>query len=355
MDFIVNRKNFSECKFVEGEPAELEPGQVRLRVAKFAFTANNVTYAVAGDMLSYWNFFPAEDGWGRIPVWGIGVVEESQHDDIAEGERYFGYYPMSTHLIVQPGKAGPHGFTDLTPHRQSLPPTYNQYSRMAPEFGFDPAHDDEVMVLRVLFFTGYLIDDFLAANEFFGARAVVISSASSKTSIALAYCLTQRKGGAAEIVGLTSPSNEEFVKSLGFYDTVVPYGGVNGLPKKPAVFVDMAGDGAVIEAVHRHYGGELKHSCMVGITHWQQGGRPEGLPGPEPKMFFAPDHIQRLSKELGPAGMQERMGKAWTGFLHGIRESITIIRGEGRKDIERVYLETLAGKASPSAGHVLSM
>ncbi|MBC7103757.1 MAG: DUF2855 family protein [Parvibaculum sp.] len=41
-----------------------------VEIEKFALSANNITYAVAGDMLNYWSFFPAEEGWGKIPVWG---------------------------------------------------------------------------------------------------------------------------------------------------------------------------------------------------------------------------------------------------------------------------------------------
>ena len=58
------------------------PGQVLVRIDRFAFTANNVTYGVAGDMLNYWSFFPAEEGWGRIPVWGFGDVVRSSHDAV---------------------------------------------------------------------------------------------------------------------------------------------------------------------------------------------------------------------------------------------------------------------------------
>ena len=55
----------------------LADGAVRLKVQSFAVTANNVTYAVIGDMFQYWNFFPAPDGWGIVPMWGHATVEAS--------------------------------------------------------------------------------------------------------------------------------------------------------------------------------------------------------------------------------------------------------------------------------------
>ena len=53
-DFLVRRDDLSRCEAREA-PAAAEvataPGQVLLAVDAFAFTANNVTYAVFGDAL----------------------------------------------------------------------------------------------------------------------------------------------------------------------------------------------------------------------------------------------------------------------------------------------------------------
>src|SRR5881296_531880 len=55
IDFVVERANLRHYKWVpapEPDSVDLHPGQVLLQVAKFAFTANNVTYAVAGEMMT---------------------------------------------------------------------------------------------------------------------------------------------------------------------------------------------------------------------------------------------------------------------------------------------------------------
>ncbi len=54
-DFLVKRDDIRECRVAESETAEIEPGQVLLRVDSFGLTANNVTYAVFGEAMSYWN------------------------------------------------------------------------------------------------------------------------------------------------------------------------------------------------------------------------------------------------------------------------------------------------------------
>src|SRR5215470_5140130 len=193
LDFVVDRANLRRFKFVSAVSPDLGSGEALLRVDTFAFTANNVTYAVAGDMMSYWSFFPAEPGWGRVPVWGFGDVLASDCAGITAGERVFGYFPMSTHLVVRPGSVGSSGFVDAQPHRVALPGVYNQYTRVANDQGYAKEHEDQQMLFRPLFMTAFLLDDFITDNDGFGARTVVLSSASSKTAIGLAFLLSRNQ------------------------------------------------------------------------------------------------------------------------------------------------------------------
>jgi len=78
-DFIVNKQNLSETRYVETElpdSTELTPGQALLKVDEFALTANNITYGVAGEFLRYWDFFPTEVGRARphnpLLIYGYG-------------------------------------------------------------------------------------------------------------------------------------------------------------------------------------------------------------------------------------------------------------------------------------------
>lgn len=358
-DFVVDRSDLRRCKLVPAaapEEIELADGQAVLRVQSFAFTANNVTYAVAGDMMSYWSFFPAAPGWGRVPVWGFGDVVRSRHDGLAEGERIFGYLPMSTHLMLAPERLTRSGFSDASPHRRALPAVYNQYTRVTADPSYAAEHEDQQMLFRPLFMTAFLLDDFLADNAFFGARAAVLSSASSKTAFGLAYLLHRARRGQCEVIGLTSPSNAAFVEGLGCYDRVVTYDRIRTLPQEMTVaFVDMAGDGTVTSAVHHHFGDDLKHSSVVGATHWEDRAPAASLPGAPPTFFFAPTQLQKRTQEWGPAGFQQRYAAAWRQFLAFVSPRIRVVRGRGPAAVERVYLETLEGRSRPDEGHVLSL
>ncbi len=356
-DFLVRRDDLHRTSFVPAPLPTLADGQVLLRIDAFAFTANNVTYAVFGEMMRYWNFFPAPDGWGRIPVWGFADVVESRHPSIAVGERFYGYLPMSTHLVVQPERANDGGFVDGSVHRRDLPAVYNQYVRAATDPGYDPAHEDAQMLLRPLFMTAFLIDDVLEEHQFHGARQIVLSSASSKTAIGLASLLHRRAGRTYEVVGLTSASNRAFVTGLGYYDRVVSYDEIDTLADDlPTVFVDMAGNGAVRDAVHRRCGDQLSYSCAVGGTHWGQvAPPPSDLPGAPPTFFFAPDRIQQRAADWGMAELSKRMGLAWQHLLGRLDHWMKVRRGSGHAEVERIYLATLDGTADPADGHILSL
>jgi Protein of unknown function (DUF2855) len=356
MDFEVERANVRECRVTEEEPPDLDPGQALLRVDAFALTTNNVTYAVMGDALRYWDFFPTRDGatWGRIPVWGYADVIATTNDEVPPGTRVYGYLPMSTHLVVAPGRVEPQGFVDASPHRAGLPGAYNSYQRVEADPSHDPAFEDHRMLLFPLFFTSFLIDDFLEDNGFFGADAVVVSSASSKTAISTAFLLDQRKE--LEVIGLTSARNREFVESLGVYDRVVTYDDVDQLGETRAAFVDIAGDAAVRASAHNAYGDRLAHSMMVGATHWDEpSGAPGDLPGTAPSFFFAPDQITKRTKDWGRAGLGDRVGEAWRRYVEFSDGWLRIRHGYGPDAVEQAYLELVDGRSDPATGHVLSM
>jgi hypothetical protein len=351
--FEVKKSDWKQTRFAEGPAPELAPGQVLFRVDRFALTANNITYAVAGDMLGYWRFFPCAEGWGRIPVMGFADVIRSTHSEVSEGTRCFGFYPMGRHLVIEPGAVSAAQIVDQAAHRAGLAPPYAQYLPTTGDAVYAEKREDQILLMRGLFMTSFLADDFLADQGYRGARAVLISSASSKTAIALAFQVKQ--GGRARAIGLTSARNADFVRKLGFYDEVVRYDEVASLAKEPAVFVDMAGDGPVTAAVHRHFGDALAYDCTIGATHWSSPRRSEGLPGPKPEFFFAPAQIVKRSQDWGPQVLSQRIASAWTKFCDASDAWLHVVCSRGREATERVYQDTLAGRTQPADGHILSL
>ena len=125
----VRRKPFAETRIVTSETVKLNDGEILLAIDKFALTANNVSYALSGDMIGYWKFFPVEEPWGMVPVWGFAAVVESRHSDIPVGERVWGFLPMASHVVMKPTVVSNRSFVDGAAHRTALPIVYNAYQR----------------------------------------------------------------------------------------------------------------------------------------------------------------------------------------------------------------------------------
>ena len=306
-----------------------------------------------GEAMNYWKFFPAEEEpWGRMPVWGYADVVASEADGVPEGTRVYGYFPCASHLVVRPDRASETDFVDATSHRQELPAAYNRYLRTDGNELYEEENEDYEILLWPLYFTSFLIDDFLDEEGMFGAGKAILSSASSRTSSALAHLLHRREG--IDVIGLTSRRNVEFTESLGVYDRVVPYEELDSLEREPSVYVDMSGDAKVRSAVHGHLGDVLKHDAMVGITHHEELGGGSDLAGPEPVFFFAPTRLQKRNEDWGAEGLNRRLADSWRSYVDWARDWLRVEHGSGPDDIERVYREVLDGKSDPAVGHVLS-
>jgi hypothetical protein len=307
-----------------------------------------------GEAMSYWDFFPAAAGWGRVPMWGFATVERSEVEGVAPGTRVYGYLPPSSHLVLAPVSVGPAGFVDGSPHRAALPSAYHRYLASDADPFYRPETKEMQMLLRPLFFTSFLIDDQLDDEGLAVRGPILMSSASSKTAIAAAFLLARREG--VELVGLTSPRGAEFVAGLDLYDRTVTYEEIGSLARGPATYVDFSGDGAVRQAVHTHFGGELVHSMAVGVTHWEEFGSGGGkLPGPAPRFFFAPDRVTKRAADWGRAELEQRVAAAWQPFCEWTASWLEVIPGAGFEAVREAYLEVLEGRVDPRTAHVLSL
>jgi hypothetical protein len=348
-DLLVSRTDLTSTRLDDAVVPTAAAGEVVLRVDRVGLTANNVTYAVLGESMRYWQFFPAEDGWAHVPLWGFADVVDSAVDGVAVGQRFFGYYPTASHLVVQAGQVSATGFRALDEHRADLPSPYNGYQLVDHDPAYEKDREDLQALYRPLFFTSFMLADFLSDNSFFGAQTAVLSSASSKTAYGTAFLLDD-----IHRVGLTSPGNVAFTQSLGCYDEVLTYDDVTALPTDvPTAYVDMAGSGDLRAVVHRHLGEALVHDAVVGITHVDELGSAGALPGPKPAMFFAPDQMVKRRADWGADGIEQRYGEAWRRFVPHVEGWVDVVEGRGPKALADVWIEVLSNKSAPRAGNVL--
>lgn len=357
--FLVKKSKLSETLQTSEPRPALQSGQVRLRIDLFSLTANNITYASFGDAMAYWQFYPRDDEWGVIPVWGFAEVTESFCEGVAPGQRFYGYYPMSNEVVLTPARVSGAGFHVSDGPRGKLAAVYNQYTLCSADPFYAYGSEALQCLLRPLFITSWLIDDFLADNGFFKSDAVLLSSASSKTAYGAAFCLAQRpRAERPQIVGLTSPGNLAFCQSLGCYDQIITYEQVAQLPEHLAcTYVDMAGNAALRMTIHSHFK-NLQYSCSVGGTHVSELGGAKGLPGPKPTLFFAPAQIAKRRDDWGGAELNRRLVQSWKAFAEQVSAP-----GAAWLEIEhcnasqapQAYASLLQGRAGPRSGQVWSL
>ena len=341
-DVVIDKADLRRAEVRPAPDAPLADGEARLAVESFALTANNITYGVIGEQFGYWKFFPAPEGLGRIPVWGFARVVESRAPDAPVGLRLFGYLPMSSHAVMRLAK-GRTGFVDTAPHRAGLPPTYNAYAE-APVDGLD----DYRSLLRPLLMTSFLLDDFMSEDA--ELKTLVLSSASSKTAMGLAW-FARRRG--LTVIGLSSPANLARLEALGLYDRILPYDRAGELSSDgPAAFVDFAGDRAVVAAAHRALGASLTRSLIVGGTHWEQRGPGDEIVGPQPVLFFAPDQIRKRMGEWAPGELERRFAAGLAEFV-AQNPWLTLIHHQGPDALLAAYAEVLEGRSRPETGHII--
>lgn len=354
----VHKQHLDNTRLHTAPQPNLAPGQVRVAVESFALTSNNITYAAFGDAMSYWQFWPTgEADWGVVPVWGFATVCESQHPAVAVGEHLYGYWPMASHAVLQPDRVGPQGFADAAPHRAGLHPVYNQLLRCATDPFYTPDTEAVQALLRPLYMTSWLIDDFLADNAFFEADVMLLSSASSKTAYGTAFQLAQRPG--LQVVGLTSERNRAFCESLGCYSQVLTYDELDQLPASAAcVYVDFAGNAELRRDIHTRFAA-LAYSCSIGGTHVEQLGNAKDLPGPRATLFFAPAQIKKRHTDWGAAVLGQKLVGAWQVFAQRVTDPaqpwLVVQQHTGPQAVQAAYAQVLAGQGDPRLGHMLSM
>ena len=351
----VNRAAPGETRLVAPELAPLADGAVRLRVDRFAITANNITYASIGDMLGYWDFFPTGDpNWGRVPAMGWADVAESAHGDIEVGTRYYGWFPMAQYLDLQATPTAD-GIRDDGAHRAAHASVYRSYvdTRRDPMYDAGEDAEDRHALLRGLFLTGFLADEFFADSEYFGASCVVVLSASSKTAIGFAQRASRRGLGA--VIGVTAPANAAFVRSLGWYDGVLTYDALDALPEEGgAVAIDMSGNATALAAIHEYFGDRLAHSMIVGKSH-RDAAPVEITAGPTPSLFFAPSEVSRRLEQWGRTDYQRRSADALREFVRGSERWLTVERSSGPEAAQAAYQGVFDGAVRPSIGRVVSL
>ncbi|MFT5676022.1 MAG: hypothetical protein ACI808_001958 [Paraglaciecola sp.] len=357
----INKNDVGQTKVVQTQidSAALEDNQVLLKTYSFGFSANNITYAIFGEKMGYWGFFAADEGWGKVPVWGFATVVASKHLDVQVGEKVYGYLPMASHLLITAGKTSSTHFFDISEKRKSISPVYDNYVRCATDPGYRSDREAWQLNYRPLFMTSFVLDDYVgesllaAQAEGENVKKIILTSASSKTAYGAAHLLMKHKterGIDYQVIGLTSASNKAFTQDMGCYDQVLSYDEAGTLAQDDASWVlDFAGNKTLLLSLQSELGAKL---ILIGSTDVEaQEDKPRGHL--ESEFFFAPTQVKKRSGEWGYAGFAQRYAQAWQSFSALVSDKVNIRDYNGAEKIQHVYEIALAGKLSNEEINVL--
>ncbi|KAF7348090.1 hypothetical protein MSAN_01761600 [Mycena sanguinolenta] len=373
-------------------PHHLPPNSVLIRVDRFGFSANNVTYQALGEQphFRYYDFHPAPEAknvspktHGVVPVWGFGTIVTSSHPKIVPGERVYGYFAPTRYLLVpvSPSDVNKHAFYVPRPHLPADRRPYNQIIRCAadPEYTPTALGEDLTMLYRPLFWTAYWFEDWIFSLGYRAATAFLISSASAKTAFCAAYLIGKRRSRGesnVKIVGLTSKRNVAFTKGLTLYDEVLEYDAFNtALGREKWVYVDVAGNDDFNKRLFEHFrspnttSGELVASVALGMTtlspasekasslDWSTNTFSASVSSqvPELEQFFMPEWLNVRKHQLPLHEIFRRQKEAWAELMVDCIPWVRLEHVFGGDEVKKAYDKIASSGFSPDVGFIWSL
>ncbi|KAJ6585606.1 hypothetical protein B0H19DRAFT_1110274 [Mycena capillaripes] len=367
---------------------DLPPNSILIKVDRFGFSANNITYQALGEQphFRYYDFHPAPEvgkvspqTHGLVPVWGFGTIVSSSHPKIFPGERIYGYLAPTRYLLVpvSPSDVNKHAFYVPRPHLPADRRPYNQIIRCAadPEYTPTALGEDLTMLYRPLFWTAYWFEDWIFSLGYRGATAFLISSASAKTAFCAAYLIGKRRSRGetkVKIIGLTSKKNVAFTKGLSLYDEVVEYDSFpSALGREKWVYVDVAGNDDLNKRLFAHFrtpaSGELITSVALGMTTlapasekasslgWSTNTFTESTKIPQLEQFFMVEWLNVRKHQLSLHEIFRRQKEAWAELMVDCIPWVRLEHILGADKVKKAYDNIATSGFSPDVGFIWSL
>ena len=187
------------------------------------------------------------DRFKGTPAWGRARVLRSRHPSLREGDTYYGFWPIAAYSVRGVRDLDADGFVGyLDIPEFSGPREWLKLIRIdAPP---DAYAVDNLEYFKIgLTFAAALHDE-----GYYGARRLVLSSASSASARIIAMCVRARRPD-FEIVGLTSPRNLGELGAVDYYDAVYAYDDLASVPSAgESLYFDALGREDVTAAVFDH-------------------------------------------------------------------------------------------------------
>merc|ERR1711971_378598 len=148
-------------------------------------------------------------------------------------------------------------------------------------------------------------------------NSVIISCASSKTALALAYCLRMRE--MRSVVGLTSEEHLDFCKETDLFHEVFTYDQVDQLPtNNTVVYMDFKCDGSLRQAITLRLGTNLMYNMVLGPAAFQKRMKDQIFEKKAREVLFNEAtwrERRRMVAEVTKTGRNEKLKYSYKAFV----------------------------------------
>merc|ERR1711907_832866 len=220
----------------------------------------------------------------------------------------------------------------------------------------DPELEDWMIATKEIYTMAFYMDEQLLVDTG-QINSVIISCASSKTAMALAYCLRMRGGVSIEremscVVGLTHKEHLEFVQSTDLYHEVYTYEDVEKIPNdKTIVYMDFKCDGAVRQAITLRMGTNLMYNMVIGPAVFQKKMKDQLFEKRAREILFDESswrERRRMVAEVTKTGRNEKLRYSYKGFVERLQRHIKLRHVCDPDGLKDMYDAVYSNNASPS-------
>mmetsp|Transcript_7432 Transcript_7432/g.18799 ORF Transcript_7432/g.18799 Transcript_7432/m.18799 type:complete len:508 (-) Transcript_7432:21-1544(-) len=355
---------------------DLAEHHVLLRVEKFAFSQMGLGYLMKGftrTFNAFHNFYQyGEEGFYRSACWGYATVMESSHPKVAVGTRLYGLVPPCRYHLMPVGGTIPRGrngepaMVELT--MTDMPFNLRRFQEMevvsapgehdvaAEVDGEASLLEDWRLVLKEIYTMAFYMDENLLVDTGM-INSVIISCASAKTSMALAYCLRMRE--MRYVVGLTSKEHLEFVKATDLYHEVYTYDQVESLPNnRTIVYMDFKCDGELRQNITLRMGTNLMYNMVLGPAVFQKRMKDQVFEKRAREVLFDESswrERRRMVAEVTKTGRNEKLKDSFPAFVQRLRQHVKLRRVCGEKAFKDMYDAVYSNTSSPGDAYICTL
>lgn len=343
---------------------ELGQGAVLLRVDKFAFSHMALGYLMKGftrTFSAYHNFYKfPEDNLYRSACWGFGTVMESTHEKVPVGTRLYGLMPAARYQVQTvggtiPGKTGEPSHVELS--MEDVPFNLRRFQEMEViSDELEPHLEDWIISTKEIYTMAYYMDEQLLVDTGM-INCVIISCASAKTALALAFCLRMRE--MRYVFGLTSKDHLEFARSTDLFHEVFSYDDIESLPNNhTVVYMDFKCDGELRQQITLRMGTNLMYNMVIGPAVFQKKMKDQLFEKRAREVLFDESswrERRRLVAEVTKTGRNEKLKHSYKAFIERMKQYITVKHVGSVDGFVKMYDALYSNAALPSHVHVCSL